>query len=283
MKKYLLVAAMLGCAATAQAADLPVRAPAAIPVAVAAYNWAGWYVGINAGGAFGHSNDPTSTVVSPLGYFNVTSVPVVNAVGNQTSDPKGFTGGIQAGYNWQTGNWVAGIEAEFDYFGLKGSNTGSGIFPCCAPSGFTITSSIKTTWLATVRGRLGFAANNWLFYATGGAAFTNLKGNFTYTDNCFQVPACGGAPGGPFTTEAAAFSKTKAGWALGTGVEAGLWDRWTVKAEYLYVDFGRVSAVGAISAPPGIVPAAANNPFTHSVDLRSHIVRVGLNYRLGPM
>jgi opacity protein-like surface antigen len=113
---------------------------------------------------------------------------------------------------------------------------------------FTVTSSIRTDWLAALRGRLGVAHNNWLFYVTGGAAFTKLKGDFTFTDNCGDVAACSG-PGGP-------------------------------NGEYLYTDFGSVTGVGFISTPGIIGFGSNNNPFTHSADLRSHIVRLGLNYRL---
>ena len=260
----------------AMAADMPAKAPAY--TAPAAYNWTGWYVGVNAGGAWGKSDDPTTTVFSPIGYFASTSIPAVNAVGAQSTDLSGFTGGIQGGYNWQWSNLVTGIEADFVYFGLRGSSSGSGIYPCCAPSTFTIASSIRTDWLATVRGRLGFANNNWLFFVTGGAAFTKLKGDFTFTDNCGDVAACNG-PGGPNAAEAVSISKTKTGWAVGAGVEAALWSKWTLKGEYLYLDFGSISGVGLISTP-GLNPFAANNPFTHSADLRSHIVRLGLNYRL---
>src|SRR5208283_4222237 len=105
-----------------------------------------------------------------------------------------------------------------------------------APSTFTVSSNASTTWLATARGRLGVAANNWLFFATGGAAFTNLGGNFAFNDN-FPPPEA----------EAVSLSNTKTGYTVGGGIEAGLWGRWTAKAEYLYVDFGTVSGTGSLS------------------------------------
>jgi outer membrane immunogenic protein len=270
----IVVASTIAFTQGAVAADMPAKAPVrAMP---AAYNWTGGYVGLNAGGAWGHSDDPTSTVFSSLGYFADSSVPAVNAVGVQSTSVSGFTGGIQGGYNWQWSNFVTGVEADFGYFGLRGSSSGTGIYPCCAPATFTIASSIRTDWLATVRGRLGIANNNWLFFITGGAAFTQLKGDFAFTDNCGDIVTCNG-PGGPNAAEAVSLSRTKTGWTIGGGVEAGLWSKWTLKAEYLYVDFGNVSGVGFISTP-GLNPFAQNNPFTHSVDLRSHIGRLGLNY-----
>ena len=110
-------------------------------------------------------------------------------------------------------------------------------------------------------------------------AVANLKGNFGFTDNCGDVVACNG-PGGPNAFEAASVSKLRFGYAVGGGVEAGLWSNWSLKAEYLYVGFRSESVVGFITTP-GIAPFAVNNPFTHTVDLKAHIARLGLNYRLG--
>lgn len=113
-----IVASTIAFTQGAVGADMPAKAPVrAVP---AVYSWAGWYVGLNAGGAWGHSDDPTSTVFSPLGYFAATSIPAVNAVGLQSTSVSGFTGGIQGGYNWQLNNFVAGVEADFGYFGLRG-------------------------------------------------------------------------------------------------------------------------------------------------------------------
>jgi outer membrane immunogenic protein len=285
MKKALLAMIALAAlmAAPAKAADLARPAPvyvAPAPVLVAVYSWSGIYIGINAGGAWGKSNDPTTTVFSPVGYFASSTVQAINSAGALTTDPRGFIGGAQAGFNWQSGSLVAGLEGDFNYFGLRGSSTGTGIYPCCSPATFAVTTSVKADWLATIRGRLGIANNNWLFYVTGGAAFTSLKGDFTFSDNCGNFGTCNG-PGGPNAAEAVSISNTKAGWTVGGGIEAGLSGAWTVKAEYLYVDFGSVSAVGLITTPGVVAFGSNNNPFTHSVDLKTHILRLGLNYRFG--
>ncbi|MET0630811.1 MAG: outer membrane beta-barrel protein [Xanthobacteraceae bacterium] len=274
----------MAAAGSAGAADLAVRpAPAPYkappPVVVAAYSWSGFYVGVNAGGAWGKFDPITTTVFSPIGYFEDTGVPAVNAVGVQTINPSAFTGGVQAGFNWQAGSFVGGVEVDFNSFRLSGSATGTGVYPCCAPAGFTVTSAVSTDWLFTARGRLGFAANNWLFYVTGGLAVTNLKGDFSFTDNCGDVAICNG-PGGPNAAEAASLSKTKLGYAVGGGVEAGLWSNWSLKAEYLYVRFSSESVAGLITTP-ALVFFSNNNPFTHTIDLRAHIARLGLNYRFG--
>ncbi len=276
-----VIAAGLGISIgqAAKAADMPAAPVYRAPVVAPVYSWSGIYIGINAGGAWSCSNVPTSTVFDPLGYFDVASVPAVNAAGAQAIDTTGFLGGAQVGYNLQSGRFVAGLEFDFDYFRLRGSSTTAGVYPCCAPAAFTVTSSVRADWLATLRGRIGMTADNWLFYATGGLAVANLKGNFGFTDNCGDVAACNG-PGGPNAVEAASVSKIRFGYAVGGGVEAGLWSNWSLKAEYLYVGFRSELVVGFITTP-GIAPFAVNNPFTHTVDLKAHIARLGLNYRLG--
>jgi outer membrane immunogenic protein len=141
------------------------------------------------------------------------------------------------------------------------------VYPCCAPTAFTVTSNVSTTWLATIRGRLGYAVNNWLFFVTGGAAFTDLRGNFAFSDTFANA------------AESASFSDTKTGYTVGGGVEAGLWGNWSVKGEYLYANFGTLSAnsTNLTAFAPAI--AFPSNVFTHSLDLKANIARAALNYR----
>jgi outer membrane immunogenic protein len=277
LSRFCVALAAMAAAGSAVAADLAVKAP---PRALdVAYNWSGFYIGANVGGAWGNYDTSTRTVFSPIGYFDIASVPAVNAIGSQSIQPSNVIGGVQAGYNWQAGSFVAGVEADINSFRLNGSAAATGVYPCCAPAAFTVASAASTDWLFTARGRLGLAANNWLFFVTGGLALTNLKGNFAFTDNCGNVANCNG-PGGPNAFEAASISKTKLGYTVGAGAEAGLWGNWSLKAEYLYVKFDSESVVGTITTP-GLQPFAANNPFTHTVNLNAHIARVGLNYRFG--
>jgi outer membrane immunogenic protein len=273
---YGLVAAValgigVGQTAPAVAADMAPMAPVytkAPPPLASAYNWTGFYVGGTLGAAWGNFDPSTSTVFSPTGYFATTSVPAINAAGLQSISPTGFTGGFEAGYNWQASNIVFGLEGDIESFRLSGSSTsGAVLYPCCAPTGFTVNSNASTNWLATTRGRLGIAANNWLFFATGGAAFTDLRGNFTFSDT-FATAA-----------ESASISSSKVGYTVGGGIEAGLWGNWSIKAEYLYVNFGTVSTTSTnltAFTPPVAFPS---NVYTHSIDLKANIGRIGLNYR----
>jgi len=281
MKRFLIATAIsVGLAANAYAADLARPAPAPAPVytkapPLATYSWTGFYIGGNVGGAWGSFDPSTSLAFSPFGWFNVLSTPQVTAAGQQSIKPSSIIGGVQVGYNWQTGSLVLGVEGDFDWMHLSGSaSTGPVTYACCGPAAFVLTSQAHTDWLATARGRIGFAADNWLFFATGGAAFTDLHASFGFTDNCASTPVCGGA--GTNANEAVSLSSTEVGWTAGGGVEYGIGPQWSVKAEYLYVAFPRVSGVGFLNP---VVFGSNNNPFTHTFDLKANIARLGVNYR----
>jgi outer membrane immunogenic protein len=268
-------ALVLAAGGPAVAADLPVNAPVAD--AVPSYNWTGFYVGLNAGAAFSRGDATTTTAFSSVGYLDPTGVTSVNASGSNRFNTTTFTGGVQAGYNWQADSIVFGVETDFNYFNPSGSTSAASVYPCCAPSAYAIAQSVSTSWQFTARPRLGFAANSWLLYATGGLAVTNVSTNWSFSDNFCPVFACGAG-----ATESASASVTKAGWVLGGGVEAGLWGRWSAKAEYLYMDFGSVSATGTnltVGTPSVAIPAQV---FNHSMALKTQIVRAGINYRFGP-
>jgi outer membrane immunogenic protein len=152
----------------------------------------------------------------------------------------GVLGGGQLGYNWQLSSLVLGIETDIDASGVRGS-TASGI---CA--GVTCTTS--ETWFGTTRGRLGFAADHWLFYGTGGVAY----GDVTFSN----VPA-------PFTTSG---STTRVGWTAGGGVEYAFTRAWSAKVEYLYADLGNSGF--------GCTPGCG----TSTVSFKQNILRAGLNF-----
>jgi len=275
MKKLVSVVlglAALSLAAPASAADLAARPYTKAPAIVAPiYNWTGFYVGLNAGGAWNESNPRTTTLDPPLGYFANSSVPAIAVVGNQRINASGFTGGVTGGYNWQVNSAVLGVEADFNYFGVKGSATGTAIYPCCVTTSFTVNSSVSTDWLATVRGRVGFLATPaLLLYGTGGLAVANVKANFLFTDTFATA------------NESASISTTRYGWTAGAGGEYALMNGWSIKAEYLYVDLGRVSTTSnnLTVVGLGIFPVTLQT-WTHSANLTSNIGRVGINYKFG--
>ena len=139
-----------------------------------AFSWAGPYLGGNLGYQWG-------------------------SVSNNATKPSGIAGGVQGGYNFQSGNWVFGVEGDLELTGASD----------------TFASwKFSNPWFGTVRGRAGYAFNNILFYGTGGLAFGELRAE---TFGLSQSP-------------------TNVGWTLGVGTEFGLSPNWSAKIEYLYVD-----------------------------------------------
>lgn len=216
MKKVLLASACLfALAAPASAADLAARPYTKAPVApVAVYNWTGFYLGIVGGGAWEDSS----------------------------TDPKvkgGFVGGT-AGYNWQTGNVVFGLEADGSWADVNASATTLGV---------TLTNKIDA--LGTVRGRIGYAVNQVLFYGTGG---------YAWIDNKLSLSTLG---------VTVSESKLRSGWTVGAGVEAFFAPQWSVKGEYLYRSFSGETYFTGIGLP-----------FNTGTD-SFHTVQVGVNYHFG--
>jgi len=268
MKKFALALAALAIGTvSASAADMAARYTKAPPVAAPVYSWTGFYIGGNVGGQWGTSDATTTTLSPPVAYFAATSPAAIAAVGAQRINSDSVTGGFTAGYNWQVNNTVLGIEGDFNYFGFKGSAVGTGVYPCCAPTTFTVASSVSADWLATIRGRIGFLATpSWLLYVTGGAAISEVRANFSFTDTFAAA------------TESGSFRDTRVGWTAGVGGEYAVGNGWSFKAEYLYVDLGRTTITSNnlfVGAP---LPAQT---FNHSADLVSHIGRVGVNYKFG--
>lgn len=234
--------------------------------AVSAQDWHGAYVGGYAGASISRSDASLTTIFSPTGYFATTSPPAINALSPQHPDATNFTGGFTAGYNFQH-NWlVLGVEGDFGAINRDEVRSASGTYPCCAPTGFTVSQRVKAGWLATVRPRLGFAAGKALFYGTGGLAVTNLRYQGVFTDT-FATAA-----------ENRELAPNKAGWIAGGGLEYKVAQHWSVKGEYLYAHFGDETGTSTnltAFSPPISFPT---NVFTHTVDLRSHFVRFGVNW-----
>jgi outer membrane immunogenic protein len=232
-------------------------------------DWKGIYAGGNVGDTLGRSTAETTTVFSPTGYFATTSVPAITAAGRQKLNPNGLTAGGQIGINGQSGNWVFGAEADFGWMRLRKSASTTTTYPCCSPTTFTVTQSIKTDWLFTARPRVGYSAGHALVYATGGLAVTKFNYQAVFTDTFATAHENGGV------------DKSKSGWTGGAGIEYQLPSnkRWSVKGEYLYADFGRVTTISTNLTAFTPTQSFPTNVFTHSAALHTHIFRGGFNYR----
>jgi outer membrane immunogenic protein len=233
-------------------------------------SWTGFYIGANvgwAGSTDAVTNNGTDTGGGGLGT-SLLNGGIPGAINlNQT----GFIGGGQVGYNWQVWpNWVVGIEADFQGADAKGSNAftfGGGGPP---PPPITTVFSRELDWLGTLRGRFGYLwFPSLLFYGTGGLAYGENKIGSAAACPAFTPPC---------QTEGSTAnqtSNTSAGWTLGAGAEWRFAPAWSLRAEYLYVDFGSHSNTISYTY------AGNMSTLTSTVRERDNIVRFGVNYMFG--
>ncbi len=210
----------------------------------------------------------------------------LNSQMHQNLGTHGFTGGLDVGYNYQINQFVVGVEGDFQYTDLtrnyqSGSipNPGGGVVPpgFIPPAGFVNTSfssSVKSDWLSTFRTRLGFATGNFLGFITGGLAVSEYSFTSGYNTSLpgFFLPPGFSAPAGNATA-----SKLMLGWTIGAGAEYALADKWSVKAEYMYVGFENTGNAASTVYRPFF---GSSFPMNHGLtDISQHIVKVGVNYR----
>jgi outer membrane immunogenic protein len=209
-----LAACVLGAGSVA-AADLSpgyspyYKAPAYAP----AFGWGGAYLGVNGGGGWGSSSWDRA------GDFSLSG---------------GVFGGT-AGFGWQFGQVLLGIEGDVDWSGVSGSASCTG--------GCTT----RNYWLATARGRVGYAFDRVLPYITGGGAFGDISAS---------APGVAGA------------SQTNAGWVIGAGLEVAFFHNWSAKAEYLHIGLGNFNC--------GLACGMMTNP--DNVSFAADLLRGGINY-----
>jgi opacity protein-like surface antigen len=250
------------------AADMAIKTPPP-PVASASYSWTGFYFGVNGG----YGWDPTNVNFDPGTFgaivFAPGFVPTSGAPIGLSVHPKGWLGGVHAGYNWQAATWVYGLEADFDAANINGSTAvpfsvvGKEFGDAAAINGnLGLTQKIDS--LGTIRGRLGWAANTALFYVTGGAGWARVK----TTLNTFGVSVSGFNPGaGSLAFLTATSSEVRWGPAVGAGVEMAIAQNWIAGAEYLFID---------ISGSPSLAFPGASI----SGNLPIQLARVRLSYLL---
>jgi outer membrane immunogenic protein len=230
LKQHLLASALCVLPFAASAADLPMKTPYRPAAVEVPFTWTGFYLGVNAGAAGLKTDYRTDNFTGDL------------ANGGSGSGG-GALAGVTGGYNYQMGIWVFGIEADYAWSTVGNSAQAYGM-----PA-----AQSEMTGFGTVRGRVGYAFDRALIYATGGLAIAKLNAssvNFFLND----------------TSCNAGFSQTRTGWTAGGGIEYALNNHFSVKAEGLYADFGTVTATN----PNGCL-ASFKNTVT--------VGRVGLNYK----
>ena len=219
-------------ALSSQAADLPTRKEAPAPIFVPPpFTWTGFYIGGNAGGIWATGGNASTTVFAPGFPLVATFWPQ----GNNNNNQSGFIGGGQAGYNWQTGAFVLGVETDFDGSTLSRSRSivGPAFADFINPSTndfFTANGKISLDWLGSTRGRVGFVAtpdNRLMFYGTGGVAYGGGSANLNVYDSLHG-----------FYWTSNSNNATRTGWTVGGGVEYAWTNNIVIGAEYLYFNLG---------------------------------------------
>jgi len=236
--QLLAATAMLALNGAAYATDMPVKAPPVAPVAPVT-NWTGFYFGAQVGGvAFDPSCSATSSEFSD--FLPCSSSPFFQGKGGQTNSMSStaFIGGAKIGYDWQFwSHAVVGVVGDFDWTNLSGTQQTT----FTRDPGFIGATNEKIDWLASVRGRLGWAFDNVLFYATGGVAWTQIKTSASFTfpgsDSIFDWAGQG--------------SSNETGVVAGGGFEYRVSQNLSVVGELLWYDFG----ITSISASPAGLPA----------------------------
>jgi len=296
MKKLLLgtvALGALGASVTAYAAEIAVPRRAAYVPPVAYTNWTGCHLGGSVGNEWGRNSGytttgasthlraplvpgPGETLVSGAVGTNLIAIPA----GQQVApgfDMSGFTGGVYGGCDYQAGAWVFGIETDWSNVNKSGQTFDNFTFDA---EGHHATTPVSVTeaqerWFATLRGRLGYAVDKWLLYATGGVAWVRIDSS----EFSVLFPQ-----GGVVQTD------TRTGWTIGAGIEYAVGWGWSARSEYLFIDIpsyttltpgvgNGVSIVGfGCNAADGRFCTAPTNL---STKMNNNVWRFGLTYKFG--
>ena len=267
MLRRILMASVgaVALAGTAVAADLPSRAPPPVylpPVPI--FTWTGIYVGGQIGYGWGQNNTNFGDNFGDFTSFSYNA--------------SGVIGGAHVGYNLQLNQWgpqwgqfVIGLEGDVDGTSLSKSSTlfvpfgaSLGFAPYAGVGSFNVNHSVE----GSIRGRIGYAWDRALIYATGGVAFGGFNGNacvnYAATTQFDAFGACASA------------STTRVGWTVGGGIDYAVTNNWSIRAEYRYTDFGHatVFANGLTNPIAGDLGAFVNRHF------KENRVQVGFSYKL---
>jgi outer membrane immunogenic protein len=266
--------AALPFGSAAQATDMPVKA---LPPGTPGVNWTGFYVGGHVGYGWGTKDFSLPDIAgqkfgdcqgSHQECFDFSKL------GSPALSQKlaGLLGGVQAGFNLQSGAFVYGVEGQLSWSGMKEdslSKLGQFRYVNCW---YDITKEIdlkahtEVNWVATLSGRVGYAVDRVLIYAKGGVAFADQDYNWIVTKG-----------GNDLAT--AKFSDTHTGWMVGGGAEWALWHNWSATLEYNYMDFGTETINVATSVC--LSGTCSKKDVRVDIDERMHIVKLGINYRFG--
>jgi outer membrane immunogenic protein len=246
MKRISITAALIALSSvSAIAADLGTRPYTKAPVMDPAYDWSGFYIGVNAG--YGWARNDHQDLGGNSSYWNDKS-----DVQHQVVNPRGAVYGGQIGYNWQAANWVFGLEGQFNGADIKRTDLNINY-----PDDEFVRSKIDS--FATVTARVGYAFNNWLPYIKGGYAAAHLETRDFDTDNDYL-----------------SHSTWRSGYVVGAGLEYAFAANWIFGVEYNYMDFGEKTFSGTTVFSSG---PSHDEHFNDTLKLQTVTAR--LSYKFG--
>jgi outer membrane immunogenic protein len=236
----------------------------AVQPALAGGLWEGPYIGLNAGYESGLNKIGVATGDGPWtsSPANLAGQTLTNLNGPDELDYGGVLGGLQVGYNFQSGHIVYGLEADADHFGATKQTTRGPFLNSLTGHSVLFQESIQPDWLITLRPRLGYADRRVFSFVTGGLAV----GHQIFSDS---RPLTTGVPGYP-----AELGKMQIGWSLGAGIEWALSRSLSFRADYLHAEFGRAKTTGF---------GGTNNAFgiDYNSALSSNVIRAGMDFHFG--
>ena len=246
MKKATLglaaVAALIGVTGTAHVAAAADLTPRNLGVAAPQpFSWSGFYLGVHGGYGWGSSDWSVISISPP---------PTLSSTANPRS--AGLLGGIHAGADRQFGNWVLGIGADFSLIDAAASGTNS-------LGALAATAHTEIDWLTTFTARFGYAVDRSLLYVKGGMGGAEFKDDFLLS-------------GAAAVADSGTQGNIRVGWTIGAGYEYAIFDNWTARIEYDYLDFGSTAENFVFS---GAVSAAIDQ----SIDRKLQLVSVGMGYK----
>jgi outer membrane immunogenic protein len=247
---------LFGFTGAAAAADLPTK-KAPPPPPPATVSWAGFYLGVQVGGGWMTDQlSETTSIVPPL-------------TGHASLNGAGVIGGAHAGYNWQAGSFVYGIEGDFEGTSLgrnsrciiEDAGAGNTAPGSCFPSTLNYSYGTSLPWQSSARARLGYAFDDVLLYATGGVAFADIATHYSQSG----VTALG--------IGSQSFNQARVGFTVGAGVEYAFTANWSARVEYRFSDFSK--AANSITSA-----GVFWNGYTDHHGVEENAVMFGLSYKL---
>lgn len=263
MRFFIATAAIALIAVPATAADMRMPAKAPIVAAPPCANFGGGYLGVHAGATY------YQTEQKDLDQFSGNFF--VGGIGSVSNNETGWHAGGQAGYNWQRGCVVFGVQIDASYNDAEASSFHRN-FPL--PAANTANLSSEMRWFGTARARTGVVVSDLFLYATGGVAFAQFDRRHFYQQGF-----------APFNTATFTTDNTRVGFVVGAGAEWALGNNWSINSELLYMGFEKHNAtfncptVALCGAAPPV--GSFGLPFRFEYNDSAWVGRVGLNYRFG--